>query len=174
MARPLSNENVCFVSILCSFLATAPAPARRTLCLICPCWRRPRRFRVRRRGREIWGSPGDGIGKETGTGPRKISWDGTGSSKISWDGGRPVQQCGQPVEAEQGEAGAASGSCAVWSQEAERRRVVWGDLGKFLLEPPQISANLPSSTGWCHPQGHENLRAKPSGPIVPGRGSTRY
>ena len=31
-----------------------------------------------------------------------------------------------------------------------KERVRSGDLGKFLPEPPQISANLPSSTGWCH------------------------
>ena len=85
---------------------------------------------------------------------------GTGSGKISWDWGRPEQQSGPPAVAEQGEAGAAQGqNPAAWRRRVlapsgARRRSEGesedGDLGKFLPEPPQISAKLTSGPGWCH------------------------
>ena len=80
-------------------------------------------------------------------------------------------------------AGTKSGSLAAQgaaSSGARRRSVDLLDLGKFSARSTQISAKKASSTGPCYhpvlevPQGRENLRAKPSGPVVPGGRTARY
>ena len=162
-SRPLGRRPLCplsmkvsfFVSLLL-FLATAPS----IFVSMCPRRRRPRRFGVRRRGREIWGSPGDGIGKDRRrAGAAQLGLDGLGEEqRVVGDGrssraarrwwrsrGRPgrrrdkIRQPGGVGFLRRLEPGGGA-----------KKRVRYGDLGKFLPEPPQISANLTSGPGWCH------------------------
>ena len=100
------------------------------MCLIVPTGVGPVDLGVRRRGREIWGSPGDRIGAGLGEEHSRGRRDGLGEDQLGLGEAGAAEQPAGSGGAERGRgcAGtksgslAASGSCAVWSPEAERKR----------------------------------------------------
>ena len=138
------------MSTLCPFLATA--------LLLCPRRRRPRRVGVRHRGRETWGSPGDWIGENgAGLGEDRLGRArgrsaGTGGGRSSRAARRQWRSRARPGRRRDKirQPGGVGFLRRLEPGGGAKERVRSGDLGKFLPEPPQISANLTSGPGWWH------------------------
>ena len=134
-SRPLGRRPLCPLSMKVSFFVSiyfySLPPPRRFLCLCVPAGAGPVDLGSAAAAARFGAHLGMGSGK-IGAEPEQHSWDWTGSGKNSgWLGTagaaeRPAG--GGGAGGGRGGAGtksgslAASGSCAVWSPEAERRR----------------------------------------------------